>query len=219
MFHGFTLASSALALDPMSLMTFPGAIWIENDDPIMGGKSRGSWSVADSYGVFNGSTVNVPKLSAPGFCRAITISPFMKDASAYLSGGLMLTVRTTTPEYEGFKLAWGSLRTPRHHGGHEAQGSYKTKFQVPAGDDFQSVYLPFSSFSWDWSDLDGECSTLDPDGYQHKCCSDATPDVCPTTQHSSGINMFNIWAEGVAGDFHLEIQEIQAVDSAPAVVV
>ena len=57
---------------------------------------------------------------------------------------------------------------------------YKASFQPSAGvdaADSQTSFIPFNQMSWDWSDGTGECSTKDPDGYQHKCCSAANPEV------------------------------------------
>lgn len=199
-----------------SLISFPGATWVEVNDPIMGGKSHGNWSVVDkSYGLFQGSVENVPSLAAPGFCRAVTVSVFSKDASAYLDGGLLVTARTTTPEYKGFRLTFGSLSTPKHHNGHEIEGSFKATLNVPASanGEWQTVFMKFSDFSYDWSDFTGECSTKDPDGYQHRCCTTNSTDVCPTAKLLQGIASFNIWAEGVAGDFQLELKEIVATAS------
>ena len=44
-------------------------------------------------------------------------------------------------------------------------------FMVPAGDSFSTIKVPLSSFSVDWSDYTGECTTKDPTGEQHVCCS------------------------------------------------
>ena len=49
--------------------------------------------------------------------------------------------------------------------------------------------LPLTAFSSDWSSFTGECNTKDPDGYQHKCCDDASSgnttsapqEPCPTS--------------------------------------
>jgi len=203
------------------LISFPGAKWVENNDPIMGGQSHGNWSVLGDFGRFQGTVKNVSFLHAPGFCRAVTISPMMKDASAYAVGGLKLTVRTQTPNYKGFKLSFGTLGAPKHHGGHEIQGSFKTSFGVPAssGGEWQTVFLKFDKFSADWSDYTGECSTKDPDGYQHQCCSEDHLEVCPNEKRLRGINSFNIWAEGSEGDFQLDVKEIAAGEANNLIVV
>lgn len=214
------LFSAGQTADSVTLVSFPGVRWVESNDPIMGGKSHGNWSVVGDHGVFQGSVVNVPGLDAPGFCRAVTLGLFSKDASAFLDGELQLTVRSTTPEYKGFKFAFGSMKVPKHHGGHELIGSYKSKLIIPAdaNGDWLTVPIKMSEFSWDWSDFSGDCDTKDPDGFQHQCCSDSA-DRCPSVDTLSGIRSFNIWAEGVVGDFYLEIKEVVATSSSSFIVV
>ena len=69
----------------------------ELNDPVMGGKSSGNWSVqskaGQSFGVMDGVVVNVPSLSAPGFIKTSADGKF-NDVSAALSGGLKLMVRS-----------------------------------------------------------------------------------------------------------------------------
>ena len=93
---------------------------------------------------------------------------------------------------------------------------FKADFVLPAATeptDWQFVTIPFSKFSWDWSDATGECSTKDSDGYQHQCCTGATPKFCPTAKQLSLIDGFSIWAEGTAGVFDLEVFMIAATKS------
>merc|ERR1711916_266937 len=78
--------------------------------------------------------MGVPSLQAPGF---ITAQSDMKiDASAGYGGDLVMKVRSTTPEYTGFKVS------------------------VAAGDDFSEVRIPLSEFSDKWSSATGELTTL-----------------------------------------------------------
>ena len=56
----------------------------------------------------------------------------------------------------------------------------------------------------------GECDTKDPTGEQHVCCSAAHPEVCPTAQHLSSITSLEVWAEGIEGQFQLDLQQISA---------
>ena len=49
-----------------------------------------------------GEVVDVPSLKAPGFIKAAADGKFA-DASAELDGDLVLTVRSSTPEYKGFQ--------------------------------------------------------------------------------------------------------------------
>ena len=97
-------------------------------------------------------------------------------------------------------------------GMHHGPPSMKADFVVPPteGDDFATVKVPFNKFSVDWSDYTGECDTKDPTGEQHVCCSAANPEVCPTAQHLATVTSLGVWAEGVEGDFHIEIQSIGA---------
>eukprot|EP00039_Didymoeca_costata_P018171 m.332362 g.332362 ORF g.332362 m.332362 type:complete len:226 (-) comp16939_c0_seq1:72-749(-) len=186
--------------------------WSEKDDPVMGGKSRGNFTINNGVGVFQGSVVDVPFLKAPGFCSVGTSSFFVEDMSAYASGGLVIRARTTTPDYKGFKMAFGGLGIPAHGGQrHEILGSFKGDFTVPMTTEFTDVVMPFTRFSYDWSDFTGECTTKDPDsGYQHKCCTPSTPDVCPTAKLLSRIEQFSIYMEGAAGQYYLEIESVMA---------
>lgn len=210
-------ASLGAAGDEKSLVLVETSTWREQDDPVMGGGSKGTWSVKDDIGIWQGAVTNVSFLGAPGFCSVRTVSLPSTDASAYIGGGLVLKVRSSTPEYTGFKLRFGPA--PSHHGGHGG-GSHAQPFKVPASlnAEWQSVFLPFNGFSYDHSDYTGDCFTKDPDGYQHRCCSDGNPDVCPTSTQLETINLFNIYAEGVEGEFQMDVKEIVAVTSAPAQV-
>merc|ERR1711998_562473 len=104
----FSLALSSAT----SLVTFDGAEGSSFDfkalnDPVMGGKSSGTWTVTDGAGVLDGEVVDVPSLSAPGFIKASADGSF-PDASAAIDGDLVLTVRSSTPEYKGFRVAFAS---------------------------------------------------------------------------------------------------------------
>jgi len=206
------LLNAALA-DRRTLATFGTSAptssihWIEANDPVMGGQSHGNFSVSGDHGVFQGEVKTVPSLKAPGFCQFSSSSLMFKDLSTYSSGSVSLVVRSSTPDYQGFKLDFRAFGAKRHHGGHELQGSYKTGFTVPAGD-WTTVNIPLTKFSSDWSDFTGECSTRDPDGYQHQCCTESTPEVCPSASTMTVVDGISVWAEGVAGVYQLEIQSI-----------
>ena len=90
----------------------------------------------------------------------------------------MLTVRSNTPDYSGFKISFasGALSTTFSCavGGSVigGRGCYKADFKVPAGDDFQEVIVPINSFSDKWSSATGKATV--------KCSDDAS--VCPTAE-------------------------------------
>ena len=84
-----------------------------------------------------------------------------------------------------------------------------------ASSEYVTVRVPFSTFSVDTSEYTGRCDTTDPGyygrpGLHHHCCSAAHPEVCPAAAHLSSLTGVQVWAEGVEGDFELEIATIQA---------
>lgn len=227
MFAVVLIALAALAQgaqDTNTLIDWKNDGWKESDDPVMGGKSKGNLSVVgSSYGLWQGTVKNVSFLHAPGFCGITSTGTFAKDISTYLNGSLVITARTTTPEYQGFKIQFGPA--PKHKGSHSPEGSYKANFQVPASrndGEWQEVVLKLSDFSYDWSDFTGDCFTKDPiigGGYQHQCCSTQHPEVCPQTEYLQKVDYFSIMAEGHEGNFHLELLNIAATTHSNTIVV
>jgi len=205
----------------VTLATFDGTpetsySWRAMNDPVMGGKSHSSFNVEQSEGHFVGYCANVPFLKAPGFCKIGTESSYFRDtkfadASPFISGALYLEVETTTPDYQGFKVAFGAKNATCPPGSmHHSAPTFKADFEV-SGNSRTTVKVPFTSFSVDWSDFTGRCDTKDPNnGFQHHCCSAAHPEVCPTAEHLAHITSLEIWAEGVEGQFDLRIISIAA---------
>merc|ERR1712232_1325147 len=193
---------------PGSIVTFDGAAgstftFNELNDPVMGGKSTGTWSLGAGFGILDGEVVNVPSLKAPGFIKAAADGKF-PDVSEYINGSLVLTVRTSTPEYRGFRITFVSgAHSPSYScagGGNLpfSRGCYKQKFSVPTGSEFVDIKLPFNTFSDKWSSYTGEHTV--------ECAKDKS--VCPTADKLSKIQRVEIWGEGVAGKLHLEVQSV-----------
>merc|ERR1711862_362979 len=201
---------SSNSLASGSLVTFDGAEQTSFNfkilnDPVMGGKPTGTWSVGSGFGILDGEVVDVPSLSAPGFIKAAGDGSF-PDISAFIDGSLVLSVRTSTPDYAGYRVtfvsgavsadfacaAGGSLPLSR--------GCFKNKFSVPAGDDFVEVKIPFNTFSDKWSSATGEQTTT--------CVEDSS--VCPTASKLSKIRRVEFWGEGASGKLHLEVQSVSA---------
>merc|ERR1712087_1099623 len=134
----------------------------------------GTCSLGDSFGIIDGEVVNVPSLKAPGFIKAAADGSF-PDISEFIDGSLVLTARTSTPDYAGFRITFVSgAASPSFScaaGGSLpfSRGCFKNKFSVPTGADFVEVKLPFNSFSDKWSSATGEQTTT--------CAQDS--DVCP----------------------------------------
>lgn len=195
----------------LTLVSFDDAssshTFVELNDPVMGGKSTGTWSVdtTGKFGIFEGEVVDVPSLSAPGFIKAASDGKF-PDLSSTLGGNLVLMVRSSTPEFVGFRLAFASgTLAPSYAcsaGGSIpfSRGCFKAGFTVPAGDTFTAVTIPFTSFSDMWSPATGDPT---------KECADDS-DVCPTAKTLKDIKRIELWAEGAKGKVHLEISKIFA---------
>lgn len=200
------LASQA----PGSLVTFDGAeetsfnFKILND-PVMGGKSTGSWSLGDGFGILDGEVVDVPSLSAPGFIKAAGDGTF-PDISQFADGNLVLSVRTSTPEFAGYRvtLVSGAVSADFACAGGGSlplsRGCYKEKFTVPAGSDFVDVKIPFSTFSDKWSSATGE--------HTAECADDSS--TCLTSSKLAKIRRVEFWGEGANGKLHLEVQSVSA---------
>merc|ERR1711957_167007 len=131
-----------------------------------------------------------------------------------------MRVKSTSPNYMGFKVAFAAPGIPKSS--MFIPGSYKAGFNL-TGSDWQVVEVPLTEFSYDWSSYTGRCDTQDPAGFLHKgvqhyCCdkgglSPSKPDVCVDQKFLNVINSVEIWAEGVKGDFNIEIDWIGATKS------
>jgi len=205
------LAAALFAADAaadVTLVTFDASTptgrykWRELNDPVMGGKSAGTFSVDTSgkvpFGVFDGVVRVVPSLHAPGFTTAATDPAFERFASAESFTHLSMKLRSTKPYY-GFKIAFAAdTLNPQFR-------SFKADFNIsvsPSGD-WQEVLVPFTDFSNRWSQYTGEPVV--------RCSDDKS--VCPTERNKAQIEQFQIWAEGHAGEYHLEIASIGATNS------
>lgn len=211
-----TLLNDVLA--DTTLVTWDGGTtakkWQDMNDPVMGGQSHSAFNTTGGIGYFSGLCAIVPFLKAPGFCKISTQlglleKPTYPDVSEFINGALLIEARSTTAGYKGFKVAFDAKNATRPgKGTHHGAPSFKADFAV--GSDWSTVRVPFSKFSVDWSDYTGECSTKDPDGTQHHCCSKEHPEVCPTVQHLAALTGLEVWAEGVEGSFDIQLRSISA---------
>jgi len=192
-------------------VTFDGAsettfTFVEMNDPVMGGESTGTWTVntVKGFGIMNGEVVDVPSLSAPGFIKSAADGTF-KDVSANIGGYLILSVRSTTPEYMGFRVTIAAgTASPAYScaGGSSipfSGGCYKAKFSVSSNDEFEDVRIPLTQFSDHWSPATGE--------HTKECSYDTS--VCITSKDLTKIKRVEFWAEGVKGKVHLEVKSMR----------
>ena len=186
--------------------------WRTLNDPVMGGRSTSSLTIANGVAHFQGHCNIVPSLQAPGFITMVTGGfgqPTAHFPDVSPCTGLQLVLRSPTAfDYTGYYLSFGNVHLPD---GRFAMG-YKTHLDnIPAsfdeeeeeeiGGDFGQIRLPFSSFSSKWDDATGK--TLVP-------CSPQTPQYCPDLITLQDLKTLSIWGEGVEGAVDLEIQSIGA---------
>jgi hypothetical protein len=183
--------------------------WVQQNDPVMGGKSTGTFTVQDSVGIMNGTCALIPSLNAPGFIKTSTVDVLKKFPDASSCAGLALTVRSTsTPaNFPGYRVSFGSDSAFKSCGKFFARG-FKADFAAPEGD-FGTVKVPFNMFTTCWDDATGDAI---------KTCSDH-PEFCPPASRLANLQSLSVWAEGHEGDVKLEIQSIAAYDCASSIVV
>merc|ERR1712046_20017 len=187
--------------------TFDGAEsttqrWSAMNDPVMGGKSQATFTVSNNAGVFDGAVAIVPALQAPGFCTMTSPRGSFPDISG--ADAIELVARQTG-DYEGFRMTLGDApRNPDSGAPFFVKGQYKANVAIPKSDKFQTIVIPFTDFTYKWSDTTGEPTV--------KCVDDAS--VCPAEKYLKTPKQLQIMAEGVEGSFHLEVQSISAVNMA-----
>jgi len=208
----------------VTLATFDGAKGTtfkfgEKNDPVMGGRSTGTFKVdtANNVGVFDGEVVNVPSLQAPGFIKVAGDAKYFPDASSVgAKGDIVLSVRSSEPDYKGYRVTVvsGALNAAFACASGGAiigsRGCYKAKFSMTAStsNEFQTIRIPLSSFSDLWSSATGE--------HTKECADDSS--ACLTPEKLAKIQRLELWAEGVAGKANLEIKKI-SVEAESVVLV
>jgi hypothetical protein len=179
----------------------PHHTWEEMNDPVMGGKSTGTFTIEGGLGKFQGEVVDVPFLHAPGFIQARTSTSernFFPDVSKCTA--LQIIAKSNT-EYEGYRISFGKARAP---GGKFYASGYKADLKNVSTDDFAAVTIPFSQFTDFWDDATGDAI--------HTCEENSL--YCPDDLTLKSMQRLNVWGEGVAGEVSLEIQSISAVGCA-----
>jgi hypothetical protein len=176
--------------------------WRAMNDPVMGGKSKATFTVAGDAGVFDGAVAIVPSLQAPGFCTMETNRVSFPDISG--ADALEVVARQTS-DYKGWRFTIGDApRNPDSGAPFFVKGQYKANVAIPVSEEFQTITIPFTDFTFKWSDTTGEPTV--------KCADDAS--VCPDEKHLKAVKQLAIMAEGLEGSFHLEVKSITAVNTA-----
>merc|ERR1719454_270638 len=168
--------------------------WKEQNDPVMGGKSSGKFTVSGEVGTMEGTVADVPSLKAPGFIKA-TASGTYADVSSCT--GISLEVQSTSnPDpYTGYRLSLGNDGSSC--GKFFARG-YKANFAAPSGN-FGTVEIPFEEFTRCWDDATGDAIKT--------CAEDSS--VCISSDRKQNLQSLSVWAEGKLGDVKLDIKSVK----------
>merc|ERR1712224_8828 len=138
-------------------------------------------------GVFSGVSEPLPTpTGAPGYVRAeIALT------NVQVNGCEGMEIKcTNTPSYTGSRLAFGSDM-------YYSRLGYKAPFQVVNS---SSTRIQWEDFTRAWDDATGLPVVK---------CTEETG-VCPTFVQMNNLQRLEISAEGVLGEFHLEIESIGA---------
>ena len=203
---GLTLSIPLVTFDGAPGTTFK---FYELNDPVMGGRSSGNWSVSGSTGVFQGTVRTVPSLSAPGFITAAADGKFADASAATANGALQLELRSSTSQYSGYRVSFASgsaLPSFACAGGGSlpvSRGCFKANFSFGAAAPgyWYNLTVPFSDFTDLWSPATGAPTKT--------CAQDKS--ACVTAEKLKHIQRMQVWGEGVNGDVKLEIRSISAV--------
>jgi len=183
--------------------------WIQQNDPVMGGKSRGTFVVADGVGVMNGTVALIPALGAPGFIKVSTTDKkSFADVSA--CSGLALTTKSSSSpsQYGGYRVSFGTDSAFLQCGKFFARG-FKADFTAGEGE-FTTVQVPFNKFTKCWDDSTGDAIKT--------CEEDAR--FCPSANRLADMQTISVWAEGAnPADLTLTIQSIAAYGCPATLVV
>ena len=180
---------------------------IVENDPVMGGQSVSTLKNTTTHlgkqvGEWIGECRIVPSLGAPGFTIAMTEDPTLGTAkfpNVAKEDGLTVTLRNVKGNVTQFKVAFCDT----HIDPYRCQfGTYKANFTAKHSNGFTTVFLPWDAFTDKWSPSTGEPTAHDP----------------PNHYSLASISQVQLWVEGVAGDFHVEIEGIRA-DKKPMNVV
>jgi hypothetical protein len=199
--------------------------WVEMNDPVMGGKSTGSFHIDEEneMGIFMGTVNNVPFLHAPGFIQVRTIVSSLSFSSNIQYPDIShcqafeLIVTSQYPQYQGYRMSFGTQHAP--HGKMFAYG-YKTHFTFENATTtnsnhhsmngskndtiFQSIILPFDQFTDYWDDATGDAIVeCDPNDSIKRI-------YCPTPEVLQNIQTIGLWGEGYVGKVSINIQAIYA---------
>lgn len=186
--------------------------WVEMNDPVMGGKSTGTFAVNNDehVGRMHGRVEIVPFLQAPGFIKAETTKGESWPDVSSCDGGLQFVVKSSTPDYQGFRVSFGKKRPPNafpYIYGFKSNlvllkndTNNRRMAAEGGGSGFQTVTIPFDHFTNNWDPGTGDAVIT--------CSQNA--DFCPDATTKQDLYSIAVWGEGVQGNVDLEIRSVAA---------
>jgi len=200
------LTSLSAVNDDIDLVTFDGTTshtWRTENDPVMGGQSESTFKVMDGLGDYSGICRIVPKLQAPGFTFALTEAQlFARYPDVSSTEGIVIGARSLEASISTFKFAFCDSRLNPYRCQFQ---TYKADFILEPSDEFRDIFIPWSKFSDKWSAATGAHTAENP----------------PKADSLRSITQLQIWVEGVAGKFHIQVKYIRAgkAPSAPSQIL
>lgn len=164
-------------------------------------ESETTVSIENGVGIMDGEVKVVEQFSGPGFLSMKTGhgnylgagGNVMSDVSSCTA---LQLIAKSAESYEGYRVSFGSkyvpFLIPRKRG-------FKANFHLPAGET-TTVTIPFDQFTLFWDGATGDA--LVP-------CSEKT-EYCPDEDNLKNMKTISIWAQGVEGKVHLEVESISA---------
>lgn len=172
--------------------------WEEMNDPVMGGKSTGTFTVENGIGKFEGEVVDVPFLHAPGFIQVRTATMEIYPDVSSCTALEIVAKASSNEDYQGYRISFGNAHAP---GGKYFARGYKANLKGVPTHDFGAVTIPFKDFTDFWDDATGDAI--------HTCLENEL--YCPDQMTLKNMGRMAVWGEGVAGKVSLEIKSISAV--------
>ena len=186
--------------------------WGVMNDPVMGGQSTSSITIANGTAQFRGNCAIVPFLKAPGFITMVTggyRQPTQQFPNIETCQAFRLVLQSHT-DYAGYYMSFGTVQLPEKR---HARG-YKTHLEIPQSapanndddddDGYYKMTIPFANFSSNWNEGTGQIEV--------SCQDDAR--YCPTPEALQDLQTISFWGEGIQGDVALDIRSIAAVQCA-----
>lgn len=169
-------------------------VFNQMNDPVMGGKSYGTFYMDEEagLGIFQGRVNIVPSLSAPGFSVASSVNDYPDIRSCQA----IAIWANSSNSYTGYRFGLGNAHVL--WGKFFAYG-HKADYQ-PLTNAWGPILIPLNKFTSYWDDATGDAIVS---------CEEKQI-YCMNQRILRNFGKMEIWAEGVEGDYRLEMKKVEA---------